>query len=164
MIIFSGKIENDIQSKVITKRGQFLGILGIIVAGVGFISCLIVWLIEKNLNSELIKILIFSSVCVLIYGIICIPTSRRRLKFVWDYYIKFENEIITVVSNHQNGVTQSYNISRVKKVVDYGRYYYLFLHRLDSSNGITCQKNLLIDGTIEEFEELFKGKIIHMEK
>lgn len=160
MIEFFGKIDNDIQAKTITKRSQFLGVLGISLAIILLLICLIIWLIEKKFDSELKEILILSGVSVLICGIICIPTSRKRLRFEWNYNIKFEESTITQVYNHQNGVTESYKISKVKKVVDYGRYYYVYLYRLDPSKGIVCQKDLLINGTIEEFEKLFEGKII----
>lgn len=160
MVEFSGKIENGVQSKIITKRGQFLGIIGFTVAFIGLLCCLIVWLVEKSFDSESIMILVLSIACVLIYGIICIPTSRKGLRFDWDYYITFEKEIVTIVSNHQNGVIQSYKISKIKKVIDYGKFYYLFLYRLDPSKGIVCQKDLLINGTIEEFEKIFEGKIL----
>lgn len=159
MIEFSGKIENGIQAEIITKRDRFLGILGIIIAVVGFLICLIVWLVEKSLDSGTIIILIFSCICVLIYGICFIPTSKRRLRFEWNYIIKFEDGIITQISAHQNGVIKSYKICKVKKVIDYGKYYYLFLYRFDSSYGIVCQKDLQINGSIEEFEKLFEGKI-----
>ncbi len=164
MIIFSGKIENRIQAKVISNRGKFLGVSGIIVAVFALISCLIVWLIDKRLDADLIITLSIIGAAMLSSVLIFIPTNSKKLRLEWDYKIKFENDLITVVSNHQNGATQSYNISRIKKVVDYGKYYYLFLHKFDASNGIICQKNSLVDGTIEEFEELFKGKIIHKVK
>lgn len=159
MVEFSGKIENAIQTKVISKRDQVAGIFGIIIAIVGFIIALIIWLVEKYLDAETKKILIFSSISIFLGVIICIPTSIKRLKFEWDYYIKFENEVVTVVFNHQNGVIQSYKMSKIKKVIDYGEFYYLYLYRIDPSKGIVCQKNLLTNGTIEEFEKLFEGKI-----
>ena len=34
----------------------------------------------------------------------------------------------------------------------------------DMDNSIVCQKNLLVEGSIEEFEELFRGKIIKDKK
>lgn len=161
MVEFFGKIDNNIQAKTITKRGRFLGVLGIIVLLVIMIPYLIVWFVDDgSTNYELIITTISFGLAVILGLIICIPTSRRDLRFVWDYYIKFEDGIITQISNHQNGVTQHYKMSKVKKVVDYGRYYYIFLYRLDPSKGIVCQKDLLINGTIEEFEKLFEGKII----
>ena len=159
MVEFSGKIENAVQAKVISKRSLFAGIVGIIIAIAGLIISLVIWLIERSLDKESMIILIGSILMVIIYGIICIPTSKKRLKFEWDYYIKFENEIITVVFNHQNGAVQSCKMSKIKKVIDYGEFYYLYLYRIDPSKSIVCQKDLLINGTIEEFEKLFEGKI-----
>lgn len=159
MVEFIGKIDNDIQAKIITKRSQFLGVIGIIIAIILLVIGLIIWLVEKKLDSELIRFMIFSIACVVLYGAICIPTSRKRLRFELDYNIKFGDGTITQISNHQNGVSRNYKISKVKKVVDYGKFYYLYLYRLDPSYGIVCQKDLLIDGRIEEFEKLFEGKI-----
>ena len=61
-------------------------------------------------------------------------------------------------------------IEDVKKIVDYGEFYYIsyyfpekwvniifyFPHKLSCC---ICQKDLIVEGTIEEFEELFEGKI-----
>lgn len=159
MIEFSGKIENEIQAKIITERGQFVSVIGIIIGVAGLIGCLIVWLIKGNLDAEMMEILILSIVVVLIYLIIAVPTNSKRLRFEWDYNIKIENELITVVFNHQNGAVKKYKMSKIKKVVDYGKYYYLFVGRIDPSNGIVCQKDLLIGGTVEDFEKLFEGKL-----
>lgn len=56
------------------------------------------------------------------------------------------------------------SIKSVKKVVDYGEFYYIKLPFLHLTNEIICQKNLLTHGSIEEFEELFKDKIVRVEK
>lgn len=161
MVEFIGKIDNEIQAKCITKRGQFLGIFGAILLILIMLAYLIIWLVdETSSNDELIYTIIIFSVALLLGIIICIPTSRNRLRFEWNYNIKFDDGTITQISNHQNGAIQSFKISKAKKVVDYGRYYYIFLYRLDPSKGIVCQKDLLIKGTLEEFEKLFDGKII----
>ena len=166
MITFSGKVEPDIQAKIITKRSQFAGIIGIISLAAGIIVLLIIWLcdrtLDRTLDVELIGTIIFACIVIVVCGVLCIPT--KRLMFGWNYTINFENETITVVFNHQQGAVESYKICKVKKVVDYGRYYYVFLYRLDPSKGIVCQKDLLTEGTIEEFEELFKEKIIRKSK
>lgn len=161
MVEFFGKIDKEIQAKCITRRGQFLGIFGAVLLILIMIAYLMAWLVdEASSNDELIYTIIIFSVALLLGGIICIPTSRNRLRFEWNYNIKFNDGTITQISNHQNGAIQSFKTSQVKKVIDYGRYYYLFLYKFDPSKGIVCQKSLLINGTIEEFEELFEGKIV----
>ena len=48
----------------------------------------------------------------------------------------------------------------VKKVYDYGEYYFITFYFPAKSQQFICQKDLLVSGTIEEFEGLFAGKIV----
>ena len=52
------------------------------------------------------------------------------------------------------------SVSRVKRVIDCGEWYYIIFKFGDIGNSWVCQKDLLIQGTIEDFEKLFEGKII----
>lgn len=57
-------------------------------------------------------------------------------------------------------VSGSKFISRVKRVIDAGEWYYIIFKFGDIGNSWICQKNLLTQGTIEDFEKLFEGKIV----
>ena len=48
-------------------------------------------------------------------------------------------------------------VKDVKRVLDYGECYYIIY--TDMGQAIICQKDLLREGTLEEFEEIFAGKI-----
>jgi hypothetical protein len=48
----------------------------------------------------------------------------------------------------------------IKGVRDFGEYYVLIFRGLGNFSQIICQKDLLTNGTIEQFEELFDGKIV----
>lgn len=50
-------------------------------------------------------------------------------------------------------------ISKIKRIEDQGDWYYITF-KGDFTENIICQKNLITQGTIEEFEELFKDKIV----
>lgn len=50
-------------------------------------------------------------------------------------------------------------IAKVQKVVDMREFYAVFFNNFHASSFI-CQKDLIKEGTIEQFEELFKGKIV----
>lgn len=56
------------------------------------------------------------------------------------------------------------SIKSVKKVVDYGDFYYIQFPFLHLTNEVICQKELLTQGSMEEFEELFKDKLIYRNK
>ncbi len=45
---------------------------------------------------------------------------------------------------------------------DFGEYYVLIFRDSGNFSQIICQKDLLTNGTIEQFEELFDGKIVRM--
>lgn len=47
----------------------------------------------------------------------------------------------------------------VKKVYDYGEYYFIQPDFLHFTSIFVCQKELLTRGTIEDFEKMFEGKL-----
>ena len=51
-------------------------------------------------------------------------------------------------------------LNEVKRVYDYRCWYYLEIDFGDPY--FICQKDLLTEGTLEEFEALFEGKIVRM--
>ena len=55
-------------------------------------------------------------------------------------------------------VTQA--LEGVKGVRDFGEYYVLIFRDSGNFSQIICEKDLLTNGTIEQFEELFDGKIV----
>lgn len=57
-------------------------------------------------------------------------------------------------------ISKKKSITSVKKVVKFGDLYYIIFKFGDYNNSWICQKNLIVKGTIEEFEKMFEGKII----
>ena len=53
-------------------------------------------------------------------------------------------------------------IEDVKRVDDYGDWYHMIIPKQDMY--FIFQKDLITQGTIEEFEKIFEGKIVHIEK
>ena len=51
----------------------------------------------------------------------------------------------------------------VKKVIDFGEWYHIVFYWPHKSWSYLCQKDLITEGTIEEFEELFKDKLVRKE-
>lgn len=68
-----------------------------------------------------------------------------------------EQGYISVMMGKQAN-TFNKSLEAIKLVIDRGEWYYLKL-RFPKIGGIICQKNLIVQGTIEEFETLFKNKI-----
>lgn len=57
-----------------------------------------------------------------------------------------------------NGYKLFVNMKSVVSVIDMGTWY-TFKFDLKMNNFFVCQKDLLVEGTLEEFEKLFEGKI-----
>lgn len=66
-----------------------------------------------------------------------------------------EENIIEVEWKHHH---MEKSIDDVKKIVDFGESFLMKFYSLGGE--VFCQKDLLVKGTMEEFESLFQGKII----
>ena len=83
--------------------------------------------------------------------------ARVELPFRWEYNIKIDSENIVVESPIWPKPLKK-PMKKIKKVLDAGDCYYIIYG--DINNCIVCQKNLIQEGTIEEFEALFQGKVV----
>lgn len=66
--------------------------------------------------------------------------------------------IFSVSSNGE----YKFKIESVKKIIDYGEFYFVAFSKFLIVEDIVCQKNLLTKGTLEEFEALFEDKIVRV--
>ena len=57
------------------------------------------------------------------------------------------------------GAAEIKSLEDVKKVIDYGTFYVINFYFGGVYSGI-CQKDLLIEGGLEEFEKLFEDKLV----
>lgn len=71
--------------------------------------------------------------------------------------VEIEDGVIYITCGY--GV-KSRDLIDVKKVIDYGECYYIAFHSAHLHLSCICQKDLIVQGTIEEFEELFKLYIV----
>lgn len=53
-----------------------------------------------------------------------------------------------------------FDINNTTEVQDHGEFYYV----ISKEGKILCQKNLITEGTIEQFEDIFKDKIVCLHK
>ena len=51
-------------------------------------------------------------------------------------------------------------LKKVKKVIDMGQWYQIVLIFPNKSARFVCQKDLLVKGTLKDFENIFKNKIV----
>ena len=53
-------------------------------------------------------------------------------------------------------------IQDIKKVLDFGDFYAIIFYGRNIDRRFICQKDFIVQGTIEEFEQLFEGKIVRL--
>lgn len=158
MIIFSGVVSDEIQSKTFKKRQQYV----FRVCAIGSVALIIIsgifWFIFWI---ESIKEWCLLSGILIVVALLQLWNPRKKLPFRWEYHITIDEEKIVVETPLWSKPLEK-PIKKIKKILDYEDCYYVIYG--DMNNSIVCQKDLLTEGTIEEFEALFQGKIIRKKK
>lgn len=158
MIRFCGKINSQYENDIIALRGKQAGMMCLVSTAIMAVLGVIMAIVFHSI-AEWYEFFIYVAIA-LVVGVVLFVTARpKRNPFAWDYDITIREDIIKIIWNHQNGVVTTKPLKKIKKVVDYGGYYLLLVTRWDASNSIICQKDLLVEGSIEEFESIFAGKI-----
>ena len=76
--------------------------------------------------------------------------------------VEMKNEFIECF--FANGKSQTKSVDKVKRVTDRGNFYEIDFHFPPKMATCICQKDLLVAGTIEEFEDIFKDKLVRKKK
>lgn len=162
MIEFKGRLSNKCKEYVIKSSWQ-LGFFIVIAVCIPFIILSIV----LSIKDDCIYLLILIPVALLIFFASLKPGTKAYRKLygkngkIYDgeltWHISIEGDIIFA-----EGIQRSETkyLSNVKKVVDMGDWYKVYFYFPYKSNLFICQKDLIIQGTIEDFENLFSEKII----
>lgn len=152
MIIFSGVVSDELQTKTVKRRNRYFfkfsaisSVALIVVSGIFWF--LFDWGMEEWL---LLSGLLIGTVLLQLWN------PRKKLPFRWEYHITIDAEKIIVETPLWSKPLQK-PIKKIKRVLDEGDCYYIIYG--DINNCIVCQKDLIKEGTIEEFETLFVEKI-----
>ena len=155
MIVFSGVVSDEIQAKTMKMRHQSFFRLYAISSGVIIIINGILWFLFWR--ESIREWIILSGALLAVVILLGVWNPRKKLPFRWEYNITIDSENIVVESPIWPNPLQK-PMKKIKKVLDVGDCYYIIYG--DISNCIVCQKNLIQEGTIEEFEALFQEKIV----
>lgn len=161
MIEFQGSISEKNQldrMKKLDKKVTQVSIWGLIFIWLVVIAIGLPLRILQDLWGELI----FCSLIMLIVPILSAYTPKKViLRFrISPHIIITEKDLSLELRSNGKEVWRSRKISKVKKVLDCGEVYYIIFKFGDITNSWICQKNNIINGTIEEFESLFQTKLV----
>ena len=95
--------------------------------------------------------------------IICgsIPLSRKKWDTVCPLLIAIDGDDIVCEGKDFRHVRSTEDIKSIK---DYGDFYQILFYFPHKSLVFVCQKDLIVEGTIEEFEERFADYIVRKTK
>lgn len=90
-----------------------------------------------------------------------VPTPKKKWNAICPTEISINDETVII---HGETFHQEREISQLKRIIDFGDCYkmeFVFPHK---SFSCLCQKNLMVKGTLEEFEERFEDIIVRKAK
>ena len=157
MIVFSGEFSEESKRYVLKQNAR----IGLLVSSISaLIATVIVVTIAIIYSLWLILLfLIIFALLVMLATLTPYIQRKRILKLIVPSKIVMNKEGGYIRIYFRNTAIVEKKLSKIKKVIDEGKHYYIKL-KLPKIDGFLCQKDLLVEGTIEEFEEVFQSKIV----
>ena len=151
MIKFSGEISHKCR-KFLINRIKTMTFIASSISSIIFIIPFIFMTMYINIIFILFIIIFF-----LFPLLSFLPPSEKTINKITPSSISINDNLL--ISKGSNFYYET-DISWVTKILDYEDWYYIKFNFLYKNQTYICQKNLLIEGSIEDFENLFKGKIV----
>ena len=152
MIQFSGNISEKCK-KYICKKAMMLwlyfAMVTAIIIGIPSILVLLFW--------DIAFFVVFTALVIACGIVLIFLTKNDQLPRIIEIE---DGEIYAEMSN--GAATRNYD--DIKKIVDYGEFYDIIFYFPNKVLNCICQKDLIQEGTIEDFEELFKDYIVRKYK
>lgn len=162
MIKFSGILSEDCKYYYL-KNAQKINFFVFLFVSIPFIIGIVV--LAKT--TGWIALILLIPIIYLIVMVSLPPKSKLYNKINKNLYyqdIHCEIEIIDeVIYASMLNRNESKDFVDVKKVVDMGDWYKFYFYFHHKSNIFICEKKSLVEGTLEEFEELFKDRLVKVD-
>lgn len=159
MIEFFGTLNEQCQKEISTRTRKMLAIVFTVVTVLFGVVPTIVFFVQQD-EEYFGKFFGLTILCIIVTIVFWMPitVTRKPPKGVsTDLLIKIEDGYI--IRSGYTGV-QKKPLIKVKKVIDAGGWYYIVFKWGDTTNAFVCQKDLIRQGTLEDFENLFQGIIV----
>ena len=156
MIEFYGELSNACKIDGAKRRAKNAGIAFLIVTIIIGAIAITVGIIRDTWVYALVLTVFFLAVTIFTF----MPSIKRTLSFKIPSRLIIENGTISITALGGKNPMKTKPLEKVKKVIDVGEWYYFIFKFGDISNSWVCQKDLIRQGTIEEFEKLFENKIV----
>jgi len=151
MIIFRGEPSGECKDYINKKSSKTL-LIGALVMNVGVFLFLLMFVFEYPETLAFMIIPIVSTVVLVI--------NRKSLTVIQHEVMINGNSIR---SKTKDGREIFIMVNDITEVADNGTYYSFAVKNARATYMFACQKDLLVEGTLEDFEKLFEGKIVKSE-
>ena len=152
MIEFNGKLTGNAK-KFFYKKTVCMAIFVMLIGSfIGMMTTIIAWYFYFSIFDFYY---ILAGICV-VATLSLLPCAMFFSKKIITQKVTITEKLIYSKTGFR---TKKILKSDVKKVYDYGEYYYIVANFLNHSSIFVCQKDLLSKGTLKDFEMLFSGKI-----
>ncbi len=152
MIEFGGELSKEVLEKLIKREYLNYTIIGFISAGIPAIPIILLGVFASPLIFLLLIIVVICFIDIII------GTKVNVTRF-GQTQVKIEQNEIEIIRIRTNETTCR-TFDDINKILDYGDYYRIVFYVLSKKVLCICEKSLIKQGTIEEFEELFKDYIV----
>lgn len=150
MIVFYGELSEKCRKYILMKETRVSVIAALIVSCLFSITIIICTILIDWI------FIVALPVFVLFFVLSWLPPSKKNYVKIFPKRIVINDGIIS-----SEGDNFHYNrlMSQIKLVVDMGEWYDIIFYYNYRNPRFICQKDLLIEGTLEGFEQFFKDKI-----
>lgn len=150
MLEFNGKVSSKCKEYILKRERRAAFIATTITSSIFLIPVLIATFLWDWIA------IIAVIPLILLVSFSFIRPSQKDCKRIIPKRIIIDSDTLT-----SEGDAFSYTrpISEVKKVVDMGEWYHIFFNYHYRNQRFVCQKDLIVQGSISDFEKLFANKL-----
>jgi len=159
MIEFYGELSKKCRQYIWVERHKGVKVIALTIGGIFIIP-----LIGLSFLGKYAPMITIPFIVILIGYMISISSIKTK-SFKKDFINSLPNTIRiqreTIETSGVGGISyKSVNIRDIKEIWDMGTFYAVIFYFPNMDRRFVCQKDLIVEGTIEEFEKLFENKIV----
>lgn len=156
MIRFNGYYSDKLLEKNDIRNMKKCILLSVIVIVLAIVFAIIGWILKEK---ELFWTMCVSLVAAAVLSVFCIIRLLYLIKRMPNPYIdlQIDDEMILF---EDGAIRKEMHITDVVKVKDLGYEYHICFSKNSDMKLCICQKDLLVEGNIADFENLFKDKLV----
>lgn len=155
MIVFNGELSEN-NKKFLNRKMKNVSIFSTCILSIILVIPITLAVVFDDIIWAIAYIIIPA---LILFSVVPIP--KKKWNTICPTEISINDETVII---HGETFHQEREISQLKRIIDFGDCYkmeFVFPHK---SFSCLCQKNLIVKGTIEEFEERFADIIVRKAK